>query len=139
MPVVGFSFSKFSAERNRSVEGKLRINYNLSIKNIEKKDLPMGAVKHAGLRFTMELNVSYADDKGDDVGTILTQGEVFLLEEEGAQKEILDNWKKGKKIDKDVMKQVFSASQNRSSVQAIIMSRDIGLPPPIQLPNIQFQ
>ena len=138
MPVVGFTFTKFHAEKKRSPEGKLKINYNLSIKEVEKKELSFGTQKHQGVRFGMELSVSYLDDKDTDVGSLLTAGDVMFVEEEAAIKDILDAWKKGKKIDKEIMKQIFNASQNRSSIQAIVLSKDIGLAPPIQLPSVQF-
>ena len=50
-------------------------------------------------------------------------------------KKAIDGWKKEKKVDKDIMTQVLNTALTRCNVQALILSQDLNLPPPIPLPR----
>ena len=54
-------------------------------------------------------------------------------------KQILDDWKKDKRLPKDIMTGILNTILNRSNVQALILSQDVNLPPPIQLPKVQIE
>jgi len=139
MPVAGFSFTKFNVEREGAGLGKLKINNHIGIKTVEKKELQFGQTPQPGIRFGMELNVQYMDENDKVVASVTINGDVFFLEEKKTIDEIAEKWKKGKNIDKEIMKQVLGASYNRSNIQAVVLTKDMGLPAPIQLPRIEFK
>ena len=64
-------------------------------------------------------------------------GDILLMEEAKKAKEILDGWKKGKKLPKEVMTGILNTVLNKCNIQALIMSEQINLPPPIPLPKLQ--
>ena len=46
MPIVGFNFTKIDVERKGgNISGKVNISNNISIKNVEIKDLALGKTK----------------------------------------------------------------------------------------------
>ncbi len=134
MVVVGFNFSKIRVERKEGgVSGKINISNNVSIKNIEQKDLALGKAKQDGLRFTFEFTSKY----DPDVGTITLAGEVLYLEEKKKIEEILGKWNKDKKIDQEVMTPVLNMALTKCNIEALMLSQSMNLPPPIPLPKIQ--
>ncbi len=132
--IVGFGFTKLSAEKNEAAKGKIDINNNVSIKNVEESDLSLGKEKQNALKFIFEFTSKYEPD----VGTILFEGEVLYLEDPKKVKEILNSWKKDKKIDKELMAGVLNTVLTKCNVQALILSQEVNLPPPIPMPKVQI-
>ena len=132
--IVGFGFTKLSAEKNEAAKGKIDINNNVSIKNVEESDLSLGKEKQNALKFIFEFTSKYEPS----VGTILFEGEVLYLEDPKKVKEILNSWKKDKKIDKELMAGVLNTVLTKCNVQALILSQEVNLPSPIPMPKVQI-
>lgn len=133
MVVVGFNFSKIVVEKKESIKGKVNIANNVSIKSIEKADLSLGKAKQDGVKFIFEFTTDYEPD----IANILLVGDVLFIDDEKKVKNILDEWKKTKKAPEDVMNQVLNTILSKCNVQALILSRDVNLPPPIPLPKVE--
>ena len=132
--IVGFGFTKLSAEKKEAAKGKIDINNNVTIKNVEESDLALGKDKQNVLRFIFEFTSKYEPN----VGTILFEGELLYLEEPKKAKEILSGWKKDKKIPKEMMAGLLNTILTKCNVQALILSQEINLPPPIPMPKVQM-
>jgi len=135
MTIVGFNFNKINVERGEPKQGNINIKNNVSIKNIEEKDLNLGKQKQSALRFLFEFTSTYEPK----IGNILLGGDVLYLGEEKKTKEILDNWKKNKNIPKDIMTGILNTVLSKCNVQALILSQEVNLPPPIPLPKVQVE
>ncbi|MBI2659814.1 hypothetical protein HYX07_01495 [Candidatus Woesearchaeota archaeon] len=61
------------------------------------------------------------------------------MEEQKKAKEILGNWKKDKKLPKEMMAGLLNTILTKCNVQALILSQQVNLPPPIPLPKVQVQ
>ncbi len=133
--IIGFNLSKVEAERSPSVKGKISIKNNIQIKEVEKSDLFLGKNKQEGIRFRFEYTSNYEPK----AGKILLAGDLVAVEESDKVKKIVDEWKKNKKVEADVMTQVINSVLNKCSVQAIILSKELGLPSPVQLPKVQVK
>ena len=134
MSIVGFNFTKISVERKSgNISGKVNIANNISIKNAEKKDLSLGKAKQDGIKFSFEFTSKYTPD----VGSILLNGEVLYMEDKAKVEEILNNWKKDKKLPPDVITPMLNMALTKSNIQALILSQEINLPPPIPLPKVE--
>ena len=133
MAIVGFNFSRISAEKKGVVKGKITINNNIAIKEVEKKDLSLGTTKQDGVKFIFEFTSKYEPKFAE----ITLGGDVLFLAGAEEVKKILDSWKKDKKVPKEVMAQVMNAALTKCNVQALIISRDVNLPPPIPMPSVQ--
>jgi len=133
--IVGFGFTKLSAERHEAAKGKIDINNNVTIKDIKEDDLSLGKDKQTVLRFVFEFTSKYEPS----VGTILFEGELLYMEEPKKAKELLNSWKKDKKIPKELMQGMLNTILTKCNVQALILSQEVNLPPPIPLPKVQIQ
>ena len=133
--IVGFGFLKLSAEKKENAKGKIDINNNVSIKDIMEENFALGKDKSQNiLKFIFEFTSKYEPN----VGNILFEGELLYMEEPKKAKEILADWKKNKKLPKDLMAGLLNTILTKCNVQALILSQQVNLPPPIPLPKVQI-
>ncbi len=132
--IVGFGFTKLSAEKGEPAKGKIDINNNVSIKDVKEDDFSLGRDKKQNvLRFIFEFTSKYEPN----VGNILFEGELLYMEDPKGAKEILNDWKKDKKLPKELMGGLLNTILTKCNVQALILSQQVNLPPPIPLPKVQ--
>ena len=132
--IVGFNFTRISAEKLSLLKGKVDINNNVTIKNIEETDLSLGKQKQNALRFIFEFTSKYETS----IGIITLDGEIFYIDEPKSVKDILESWKKSKTIKKELMANILNTILTKCNVQALILSQEIGLPPPIPMPKVNI-
>ncbi len=132
MPVVGLSFEKIVVEKFAPVRGKIQVNNNVALKDVEKTDLTIGPSKHGALKFKFEFSANYEPK----VASITLNGFLTFFEKPEKVKEIVDSWKKDKKVPKDVMSSVLNTILSRCNVEALLFAREVNLPPPIPLPKV---
>lgn len=132
MTIIGTSFTKMKVERKGVVQGKLSISNNVSIKNIEETEMAIGTSRQKALKFTFEFISKYEPQTGE----IILEGELLFIEKPEKVKEISDEWKKSKKVHKDVMAVILNNILTKCNIEALILSREINLPPPVQLPRV---
>ena len=133
--IVGFGFTKLSAEKNKNVNGKIDISNNVSIKSIEEDNLSLGQEKQKVLKFIFEFTSKYEPE----IGNMDFEGEVLFLAEPKQNKEILSMWKKDKKLPKEIMSTILNAVLTKCNIKAILLSQEINLPPPVPLPAVQVE
>ena len=132
--IVGFGFTKLSAQRNEAAKGKIDINNNVTIKSVEEADISFGKNNQSVIKFLFEFTSKYEPN----VGTILFEGELLYMEEPKKSKEILSGWKKDKKVPKELMAGLLNTILTKCNIQALILSQEINLPAPIPLPKVQI-
>ena len=132
--IVGFGFTKLSAERKEAAKGKIDINNNVTIKNVEEADISLGKDKQNVAKFLFEFTSKYEPN----VGIILFEGELLYMEDPKKIKELLAGWKKDKKIPSEIMANLLNTILTKCNVQALILSQEINLPPPIPMPKVQM-
>ena len=132
MTVVGFNFTKILAEKKEYTKGKVDISNNVAIKNVESANLALGSSKQSGLRLDYVFKTAYEPN----LGVIEMEGNVIYMVDDKKTKEILDTWKKDKRVPQDVMTNVLNTVLQRCNIQALVMSKELNLPPPIPLPRV---
>jgi len=132
MTVVSFNFTKIEAEK-KSGKGKININNNVTINTVEEKDISLGTEKQKVLCFTFEFTSTYSPD----AGSIKLTGDVLYMVDTKKAKEIMDGWKKDKKLSKDLMTRMLNVILNKSNIQVLILSEQVNLPPPIPMPKVE--
>lgn len=135
MAVIGFSLNKIEVEKKPDYKGKVSIKNNVSIKDVEKADLFLGKTKQDSLKFTF----TYASLYEPAFGKILLEGHVIFVEEDAKVKNILKSWKKDKKIEPEVMTILLNNILSKCNIEALMLSRDTGLPPPLPMPKVQVK
>ena len=134
MTIVGFSFSRMEVEKKEAPAGKVSISNNVSIKDITDADLHLGTAKQKAIKFNFEFTTKY----DPSVGKIVFTGDVIYLEDAKLIQGIVEDWKKSKKIDRNVMTNVLNAVLSKCNVQALILSQEVNLPSPIPLPKVKM-
>ena len=133
MAVVNFNFNQIVAERNKPTSGKINIGTNISITDVIEHPLNIPDDKQKAVRFGFKFSAVYEPD----VGRITLSGEVIHIFEAKLADEILAEYKKGKKVKKEILPIIYSFVLTKCHVEAIAVSRDVNLPPPIPMPKIQ--
>lgn len=135
MAIVGFTFTKMVAERKTDVREKVNISNNITVTNVEMSDLSLGPQKQDGLKISFLFVSSFEPA----VGSIELHGNLLYIGDAKELKEIAKNWSKDKKLPTEVMKHVLNAMMNKCNIQALILSRDVALPPPVPLPHVSVR
>lgn len=130
--IIGFSFNKILVEKTSAIKGKVNINNNVGLLNVEKHEMQFGANKQESLRFTFEFKAEYTPQ----IGQILLTGDIIYLADEKETKKVLEEWKKKKTVPKNMMEIIINNVLSKCNVEALILSREINLPPPIPLPRV---
>lgn len=132
MAIVGFSFNKIHVEKKGASKGKINISNNVKMKSVEKAELSFKPEKQEGISFRFEFNSVYEPE----AGSIELEGELIYLAKKEDAKAILDEWKKSKKVKKEVMSTILNTILSKCNIQALLLSREINLPPPVPLPKV---
>ncbi|MBI2564550.1 hypothetical protein HYV79_00990 [Candidatus Woesearchaeota archaeon] len=132
MTVLGLGFTKINLEKKKAVDGKVNIQSNANILNVEKADLRVTS-KQGALKFTFDFVSQY----DPDVATLRLEGDVLWLDSLDETEKVLKNWKKDKKVSPEIMVPVLNAVLSRAHIEALILTRELNLPPPIQLPRVE--
>jgi len=131
--IVGFNFTKILVEKKASIKGKVDIKNNVTVTNAESADLSIGTTKEKAVKFSFE----FTSDYSPSIGQILLNGELLFMSEPAKRDEILKNWKKNKQMPKDIVGDILNTILMRCNVEALLLSRDVNLPPPIPMPKVQ--
>ena len=133
MRIIGFDLNKINIERTGNVKGEIKINNNVAIKEIDKIAVPIKRENQEGLRFGFEFTSNYEPK----LGHILINGNVVIVEDKKKAEDILKQWKKDKKAESEVMGSVLNTVLEKCNIEALILSRDVNLPPSIPLPKVK--
>jgi len=134
MAIAGFGFTTIEVDRKPMKDGKISISNNVAITNVDETELHLGKEKQKALRFIFEFTSKY----DPNVGHISIGGELLFIEETKKVQEILDQWKKEKKVPQEVMTHILNNILNKCNILALILSREVNLPAPIPLPKVEI-
>ncbi|MBI5065029.1 hypothetical protein HZA97_02225 [Candidatus Woesearchaeota archaeon] len=133
MAVLGLSFKKLSVERKISPKGQLNVTSNTNITNIEKSKMELESKDQEAVKFGFE----FVTDYQPNVAVINVVGEVLWLDSKERIKDIMNAWKAKTKVPQQVMIPVLNTILSRANITALILSREMGLPVPLQLPRVE--
>ncbi len=123
--IVGERILEVSGNRvpKEAIKG---LNINIQLDGVEKaKD-------------NIEIAYTYIADYKEAVGQIKIKGLLIAKEEDKLAKEIVDKWKKEKKIPDDYATVVLSAVNYSGSANGTLLARVLGLTAPLIPPKIQL-
>lgn len=134
MAIIGFNFTKMSAERKEtSVKGKIDIKNNVSITNVEESKIKMGGDNQKVAKFSFDFDAIYEPK----IGSIKFTGEILFLGETKKIDELIASWKKSKKVSPEITTGLINTILTKCNIQALILSQQISLPAPIPMPKVQ--
>lgn len=134
MTVIGLGFTKITMEKTGQLKGEIKINNNAGIKNIEKSEIDFGAKKQPALKVSFHFKATYEPN----IAFILLEGELYWIDKEENIDELFKKWKKDKTVSQEVMTPILNQILSRSNVEALVLSRELNLPPPVPLPKVKL-
>jgi len=135
MSVVGIQFNKIVLDKKGPAKGKVSVNNNVSVTDVTKTDLSFGASKQTALQFNFEFKVNYEPG----IAELTFLGYLTYFEKPEAIEEVLKSWKKDKKVPKEIMTPVLNSVLAKCNVEALLLSREVNLPPPLPMPKVELK
>lgn len=129
---MGINFTKMNVERKTSTKGKVNISNNVSIKDVEKVNISFGGGDQQTLKFSFKFDSKYEPE----IGKINLEGELVYLTKKETAQELLKEWEKNKKLGPEIMTSLLNNILNKCNIEALILSKEMGLPAPIPLPKV---
>ena len=134
MTIVGFTFTKMSAERKGAAHGRLNINNKSGILTVEKVPLALGTGSPTpALKFTFEFKTIYEPS----IGEIALNGEIVYMDKPESIDAVIKDWTTNKHLPAALHAHIMNSVLSRCSVESLLMSKELNLPSPIQLPRIR--
>ena len=132
MTVIGFHFTKMVAEKKKSTVGKINVSNNIILTSVKEAKINMGSSKQKGIEFSFEYTSKYEPE----IASINLQGAVVFIGSDAKVKETLKKWEKDKVLLPDVLEEVYNNLLSKCHVQALILGRDMQLPPHLPMPKV---
>jgi hypothetical protein len=132
MAIVGFEFTKIEVQKQETAKGKINISNNVGIVDVQKSNLELGKTKQSGVRFLFEYKSLYEPK----FAKIELGGIILYLTDDKSAKEIVESWKKEKKIKKEIAEKIMNSILTKCNIQSIILSNTVNLPPPVPMPKV---
>ncbi len=126
MPIKNFKLNSIEGERFSDADGQqqnVRIDHNSSVTKIKKLDK-----KKNEIHFRFTANYS-------GLGIIKLEGQILHV---GGDPNLAKKWRKKDQMPNEIAKEVHSTIINNCIPQAVIIARDLQLPPPIPLPQVNL-
>src|SRR3989344_5706939 len=133
MRVIGFNYTKISAER--TVEpGKIeKVTQNLEFTSVDKDEIDL--IKESSIiRVSFAFSLNYEPNKGK----IQLEGTILLNTDSEKAKQILKNWKK-KQIGEQLRVLLIKLVMNKCALKALNLEEELNLPPHIKLVQIRTE
>jgi len=130
MPILGFNLNKLLVEKNNPVRKDLKVNQNITINSLTKTKSELTSSDLLNISF--EFNLDY-----QEVGQLILGGEIIFSEEAKRINEILDEWKKNHRIQKELNQLILNTILLRCTIKALNLQQELNLPHHIQLPKLK--
>lgn len=134
MAILSFGFNKILVEKNTKSSNQINIKSGLHILNVSSSDMIKDA-KQKAFSIKFKFDVDYEPK----IGNINLEGELLYLANEEIGKKIEDAWSKNNSLPKEVGTIIFNRILQNCNIEALILSREINLPAPLQLPKIKAE
>ena len=130
MAIIGFNFTKIAAQKLENKSGKIKIANNIGISKVESS-------KFAGDSKREAVNVSFRFDclYEPKAAHLQFEGAITLLLAKATADELVKGWEE-KKAPAAQLTAAMNHVLERCNIQAIVLSRDLGLPSPVPLPKV---
>lgn len=138
MRVIGFNFTKVSAERQPSFKSKSAINTDIEFKDIDKEELDLLKDKEP-VKVSFLFKITYTNqenkkDKNPDA-ELSFEGSIILSTDKEESKEILKSWKK-KEMPNSFKIPMFNLILKKCTPKALQLQDELNLPSHIPMPQL---
>lgn len=135
MTIIGIQFDKILLEKFGPAKGKVSVNNNVVVKEVSNVEITFGNSKQDVLKFDFEFKATY-DPK---IAELTFTGSLTYFDKKEKVAELAASWKKDKKISKEVMSPILNSILSKCNIEALVLSREVNLPPPIPMPKVNLK
>ena len=132
MKIIGFNFTKISAEKKKDNFKDLKANNSINILNIS--EIKQEVIKTD--EDILAVKFSFGLDYSPDIANIEFQGNILLSLEQKMAKEVLKKWK-SEEVHDDFKIPLFNIIFRKSSLKALEIEDELNLPLHIQMPALR--
>ncbi|MBS3086761.1 hypothetical protein J4422_03600 [Candidatus Pacearchaeota archaeon] len=132
MKVIGFNFTKLSAERLKETVEDIKINTELDFPEIKETKSPFLKIKEELLEAKFEYKVNYEPG----LAKVVIQGKVLFSVDEKTANEVLKQWKK-KNLPEDFRILLVNVVMRKSALKALTLCDELNLPVHVPLPTLR--
>ena len=133
MKIIGFNFTKISAEKKADPKGKIKINSNVEITNTIKDKVEI--IKDSEVyKFDFKYSINYEPK----TAFIEFEGNILSILEKEKAKEVQKSWKK-KKVPDEIRIVLFNLIMTKCNIKALQLEEELGIPSHVPLPRINPQ
>ena len=126
MPIKNFEIRSIDAERygeKEEARGNLRVDHNSSVTRIRK-------INNNKNELNFRFNINYSN-----MGKIKIEGKILF---QGDYPDLAKKWKENNQMPQEVAQQIHSTIISNCVPQAVVLAKDLQLPPPIPLPKVNL-
>ena len=132
MAILNFNFTKIAVEKKGKLSKEMKIQSKMGLIDVVSSEMASGSKQKA---FVVKFN--FTVNYEPNVGVIDLSGDLLYLADEKLSKEIEVAWKKNKSLPQSITLPVFNKILHNCNVEALILSKEIALPSPVQLPKVK--
>ena len=132
MKVIGFNFTRLSAERLKDSVDEIKINTELDFPEIKETKSPFLKIKEELLEAKFEYKVNYEPG----LAKVVIQGKVLFSVDEKTANEVLKQWKK-KNLPEDFRILLVNVVMRKSALKALTLCDELNLPVHVPLPTLR--
>ncbi len=134
MSILNFGFTKILVEKYTSATKQIKIQSGMNILDVSESEMIKDAKQKAFVvKFAFEIKYE------PGVAVINLEGDLIFLAGEEVSKKVAEAWSKNKSLPKDIALNVFNRILHNCNVESLILSKEMNLPAPIQLPKVRAQ
>ena len=134
MRVMGFNLEKVNIERFKDNPENLKYNTKIDISNIESLNSNFIKIKDEMIKISFKYNVTYEPE----YAKLEIAGNLLLAVEPKLSRDVLREWK-DKKISEDFRLTILNIIIRKSSIKALQLEDELGLPPHLPFPILKKQ
>lgn len=132
MKLMGFNFNKISAEKNANLTKEVKISTNINVNEIKELKQEEFKIKED----LIGVDFIYSVDYSPDFARIELRGNLLLGIDPKDSKKIIKEWS-DKKMDEEFQYALFNLILKKSSLKALEIEEEIGLPLHMPLFNLK--
>ena len=136
MAIVGFGFDNIKAEKKlRGLPKETKISSDINISDVTKDEVSFSNKQQDLLKINFNFSINYEPG----FGLVAINGHVLYMADEKEHKEILDSWKKEKKLKPVLLTNLINYILAKVHIKSLELTQDVNLPPHLPLPHVQMK
>lgn len=134
MPIVGFGFTKVSAERKDQLKKQDKVQSSVKITSLKETKIKMSEEEKEALILSFDFNIDYSN-----AGKLELLGNIVYYESPDKINELLTAWEKNKTVPPEFGAMMYNFILGKANIKALQLEEEVGLPLHLRLPQVKVK